>query len=126
MSKSSTFAAAADQYAADVQEFVAQARERLAELSEERDGIHTSAEVEDDETGIWSAFSGPVAVFGDVDRALAALASTARDVSDAALPVLSARDSDDDPKPAKKAAAKPAKKAASKKQAAKKSTAKKS
>jgi hypothetical protein len=93
-SKKSTFADDTADFAADVQEFVEYVGEELEGLREKHAYLAAEAKPEADEGDVWSQLSRTTGTFPDVDRALAMLASTVRDLSDAAAATLAGRKAD--------------------------------
>jgi hypothetical protein len=94
-SKKSTFADDTADFAADVQEFVEYVAEELEGLREKHADLAAEAKPEADEGDVWSQLSRTTGTFPDVDRALAMLTSTVRDLADAAAAAVAARKADD-------------------------------
>lgn len=123
MAKKTSFADDAAEFADHVREFARETLERLADLADAHHGLHTSAEPTAGEAAAWSALAGPASAFGDVERAVSALASTGVVLSGEAAAAQTAGDGPAAESAKKTAANKPAAKKAA---PAKKATAKKS
>jgi hypothetical protein len=90
-SKKKTFADDAEAFAADVGSFVDETREVLEELRDRHGDIAAEAKPEADEGDVWSQLSRTTGTFPDVERALTMLASTVRDLAEAAAVTLAGR-----------------------------------
>ena len=107
-SKKKTFADDTAGFAADVQEFVDYVRDELEELRDKHTELAAEARPEADEGDVWSSLARTTGTFPDVDRALAMLAATVRDLGDVTATTLGAREAEaeaEDEKPAAKKSA---------------------
>jgi len=105
-SKKKTFADDTADFAADVQEFVEYVSEELEGLREKHADLAAKAEPAADEGDVWSQLQRATGTFPDVERALAMLAATVRDLADVTSATLAGRESELDAEAEKPAAKK--------------------
>jgi hypothetical protein len=107
-SKKKTFADDTADFAADVQEFVEYVGDELEELRDKHTKLAAEAKPEADEGDVWSSLQRATGTFPDVDRALAMLAATVRDLADVTSATLAGRENEPDAEAEKPAAKKTA------------------